>query len=135
MTAHSGFPWKMGEPVTDELVEEVAACTQHNYGQGMGSFVPGCYGIFTPVDRLIYTFGGVLDSWDRTTDFKEHVQTAIRANIPDGENPDEYDFFVDLAMRAFPLMTIPKKKQRPWQEQYTKIDIPEVRKVYPDLIA
>lgn len=121
MTAHSGFAWKQGEPVTDELVKEVASCTQHNYGQGVPGFTPGCYGIFSPVDGLIYNFGRVLDSWDRKKDFKEHVQSM--EGVP--------EWFVDLAARAFPLMTFPKPRE-PWKCP-DKFTVPKVNKAYPKL--
>jgi hypothetical protein len=116
MTAHSGFPWKQGEPVTDALVTEVATCTQFNL-TGLG-FTPPVYGILSAVDGLIYNMGQVLDTWDREKDFAEHVKTF---GAP--------DWFVEIAVGVLPQIKFPEKR-KPCPN---KITVPKVNREYPKL--
>lgn len=124
MTAHSGFPWKIGEPITDELVNEVATCTNANR---MGyRFTPMAFAILGPVDGIIFNLGMVLDAWDYKTDFREFV-SGIQ-DVP--------DWFVELAVRVLPKINLPPPPdERPKLKPIKKISIPKVNRTYPPLIA
>jgi hypothetical protein len=95
MSAHSRFPWSPADPVTDELVNEVARCV--NFNRHGYRFTPPAYGTFSTVDRLIYTLCRALDAWDYEQDFREYV----------GGLKDVPYYFIDLAVRALPLLKLP----------------------------
>ena len=64
MTAHSGFPWKPNDPITDDLITEVANCVNFNKLSAVraGGYTPGAYAVLSPVDNLIYGVCVYLDS-------------------------------------------------------------------------
>jgi len=65
MTYHSSFDWKFGDPISEELVEEIASGLENTReyckGEGDEGYMKCAYMVMSNVDDIIYNTGNFLD--------------------------------------------------------------------------
>lgn len=127
MSVHSRHPWRPGDPVTDDLIQELVRCINGN--RWGGHFTPPAFGIFSPADGLVLGFARLLDSWDGKVKFRDHVANST-------EDADEA--ILEIGEKLIGLMQSESFLERPQRPQvprmgYRTISVPKINRVYPEL--
>ena len=89
MTYHSSFDWQFGNPVTEELVDEVVCGLEdtrcYNEGEGRTGYMNCTYSVLSAVDEVIYNVGSFLDGHDVSPITEEDIEKYFgNSNPPPG---------------------------------------------------
>ena len=99
MTYHSSFDWKFGDPISEELVIEVASGLEdtRDYceGEGQNGYMKCAYMVMSNVDDVIFNIGNFLDCHES---FTSHEVIKYF----DDSNPPPY--VVDLIVKVLEKM-------------------------------
>lgn len=88
MTAH--IKWMKKDPVTTDVIKQIVdALIYHK--QSTGRYLPGCYGIFSDGDSVIYNLGRML-TWDQQPE----------EFLP--EDIEDRDMLLEIFNRCIPLI-------------------------------
>ena len=71
MTYHSSFDWKFGDPISEELVEEIVSGLENTKGfcegEGKDGYMKCAYMIMSNVDSAMHNIGSFLDNHESFT--------------------------------------------------------------------
>lgn len=99
MTYHSSFSWKFGDPISEELVEEIASglenMREYCKGEGDDGYMQCAYMVMSNVDDVIYNTGCFLD------DHESFTRSEVVEYI---ENSDPPPNVVDLIVKVLEKM-------------------------------
>lgn len=81
MTVHLGKIWRFGEPITEEVISQIAyGVKSHNYT------TPDAYGIFSLADNFIYNICRFLDKHGKKfteNELETYIPAAAGAQRPE----------------------------------------------------
>jgi hypothetical protein len=128
--------WLVGQPYTDEMLEEMAMCVTHN-AQGH-TFMPAAFAILSTGDDLCLAMANTLDRWCKDTGYKTNPDKTFSQWLDEALNEEEkqlmqflIDVFEHMTMPDWDAQRIQHQARRPMN--YDEAQTPKPRRKFPEL--